>query len=77
MIFLAYGIPLPESMKESTDQSFNETNNNTLQWPPPPAYTFLFNSSKTTVSPPKPDTPPTNVRFNETIENILYNESFF
>lgn len=35
--------------------------NSVVQWPPPPAHTYLFNSGRTIVSPPKPDTPPTHV----------------
>lgn len=56
-----YGIEIPAVMQSMSSQNGgSEGGNSTIQWPPPPAHTFLFNG-RTTISPPKPDTPPTTV----------------
>lgn len=56
-----YGLKLPAEMQNYGNvEEVVGAANSSFQWPPPPVHTYLF-SGRTIISPPKPDTPPTNV----------------
>lgn len=58
---LDYGVALPQSV--DGNQKVMAKSEDIVQWPPPPVHDVVYNDRNNRVEPPKPDTPPTSVKF--------------